>query len=200
MPTIHDPPRGTTPSSPVAGHHPGRATENVDARLGIRHDDEKQEQKKREHTPHDLHVPEDVYDQTTLSVSALIDFLNKFLQGLSSSVSASVKQAPPQASKDSGPSISDTMPASATSSPKAAAAAQAYGRTAHIHADSRVDVVPETTLLNAVEIREIHALLVKLHDLEKNNIQGLTLDRAESFVQSLINAADHALRSLPPKV
>lgn len=196
MPTIHDPPRGTTPPSPVAGHHPGRATENIDARLGIRHDEEKQEQKKRDDPHQDLQVPEDVYDQTTLSVSALIDFLNKFLQSLGSAPSTPGAINPKEIAKDTSPRI----PAPVVSNPKAIAAAEAYGRTSHIHADARVDVTPETTLLNAVEIRQIHALLAKLHQLEQNHIPGLTLARAESFVTSLTNAADHALRSLPPKI
>lgn len=172
MPIIHEPPRPVVTTSPLGGIP--RHAEFSDTRMGIRHDEEKQDGKKKDHQPSPPSLPEDVYDQTTLGVRALIDFLQKFLQTL------------------------PTSPTLPVTNPTAAHAAQAYGRTAHTRTDYNahgpaVEPEPAVDLLHTSEIRQIHELLTRLHTLDRAGIAGLKLSKAESFVQSLINAADSAL-------
>lgn len=200
MPIIQEPPRptpGPTPTIP----HPARHAESADARMGIRHDEEKQERKKDDDHDHHLTLPEDVYDQTTLGVQALIDFLKKFLQSLEATSTA--KQILATTKSPKGPEeVESPSPSTPPVNPVAAAAAHAYAHTAHTHTDlsgsTHTDTTPAPALLQAAEIRQIHDLLGKLNRLNDLNIVGLKLNKAETFVQSLMNAANQALAAAQP--
>lgn len=194
MPIVNEPPRPMTTTTPLPGQHAARHAENSDGKMAIRHEEEKSERKKQDDRRGELTLPEDVYDQTTLGVRALIDFLKKFLQSLDHQSQAATSSVAPEDKKDiqSQPETAIDHP----SNPVAAAAAQAYGRTAQQRTEYRTTAPAAPSLLQSAEIRQIHELLTKLNQLDQKNIAGLKLYKADSFVQSLVNAADLALAEL----
>ena len=83
----------------------------------------------------------------------------------------------------------------------AARAASAYSHTARASQPQSLqaengDAAAASSLLQAAEIRQIHALLEKLRRLDQREVVGIKLFKAESFLQSLTNAADAALAKL----
>ena len=80
----------------------------------------------------------------------------------------------------------------------AAQAASAYAHNSHAQDKSKVlfettDKATGPSLdLSAADIRTIHVLIDDLKELEKANIEYLQIERAQTFLQSLVNAVRKA--------
>lgn len=164
-----------------------RHAETLDTRQGIRRHEE-QGGKKRDHEKDEEPDEDDLWeDSTTVSIPALKSFLEQLVG------SASRKQDL-AAEKD----ISDSDPehphseASSQKSQRAAKAAQAYQRTHRaVHDEERTlpeGSSPQNIELRPEEIRTIHTIIQDLAALSDDGHRELTLQKAESFLQSLVNA------------
>ena len=177
----------------IFGTKPHHAEQN-DTRQDIqRHDPDFERRRKKKNEAKDELLQE---DGATVSVDALIIFLNKFLKELSE------KQPKKGFNATSGTSpkpdnTAETTPSntSAHKSGKAAQAASAYQHMAESqHQNTLLGDVNENNAdlisLDAAEIRTIHTLLEDLKLLDEKNIEFIHIDRAESFLQSLVNAVE----------
>lgn len=196
MQPVSEPPRPDIPTHTPAGRH----AEASDARMAIRHHEEQPHKKRDQEKRDPLTLPEDVYDQATLGVRAIIDFLQSFLKTVEAKGNGAGNTAAPTDSV----SVPDTTdaPVAPTANPYAARAASAYQNSARTAARSQIQgsdnqSPPDQSLLQTAEIRQIHELLVKLNTLENRNVVGIKLFKAETFLQSLTNAADTALAENP---
>lgn len=175
-----------------------RQAENADARLEIRRE-EKEHQRKKDDAPDDAESNDALWqDSMDVSIDALRTFLLEFLRNHGAQAPAhtiAVKPNMPQ-NPETRPPISST----------AAKAAKAYGSMyAQTHTPSPIvqtseieapdpDNINPADLLEASEIREIHALIADLDQLSKMNVQTLAIVMNGTFLESL-SAAVRALKS-----
>jgi hypothetical protein len=170
-----------------------RQTDKTDTRLEIRRDE------KREHGQKSLErkaEPDEVglwEDSASVSVAALRNFLGEFLKARGEADIAT--PAPSTNPFDLQYTPAPLTPASSV----AARAMKAYGA----HTPPPLAPAPEpqaggdaqgeislSDLLKADELRTIHALIASLNDLEKRGVQTLTIEKAGTFLQSLVNAVE----------
>lgn len=164
--------------------HKPRQAETADTRLGIgRHEKDAHQNKSGKDKDEDFFDQE---DSTTVSIEALRVFLLNFL-----------KSQQEAESKESAPQI-NTAVASPAPSSEAAQAAGAYAATAK--ANERTEISAEETatqeMLSTEDTRRMLALLETLKFLEQNGVEFLAIERGESFLSSLINAAEKAKSAL----
>lgn len=168
-----------------------RQAERTDARLEIRRDEKDNPAKKHDRQEDEADTNAFWEDTTAVSVEALRAFLIGFLKEQGEKLNESERlniitppepQAPPH-----------------SLNPAAARAAQAYSTTAS-HAAPPPPEPPQTNnddsdqslaeLLKADELRTIHVLIYELDTLSRKGVQMLTLEKADTFLESLVQAVD----------
>lgn len=189
---------------PVVQATPPRMAEAADARLPIREHEEQAKRKKDEDEKKETVLPQDSYDQTVLGVRALIDFLKNFVHTLDLAGSPGASMP----SVSSGSAVSDvpdpepprtSFHQPPSESPMAARAASAYRHSAAIQSSSPAGGHRDMPLAGAVglventEIRQIYTVIGLLETIEKQGVPGIRLERAETFVTSIENAARQEL-------
>lgn len=184
----------------ILGTPQPRHAEQSDARQDIqRHDPEyERRKKKKQQSNEELFSNE---DGSTVSVTALQTFLNTFLKELSEKKPKQGFNATSKAEEDSEKQDKqETAPPKKPISGHAAYAANSYqhmaesGQQTSILGDvneNNADLIS----LDASEVRTIHALLDDLKLLSEKNINYLRIERANSFLQSLVNAVDAIKKS-----
>lgn len=181
----------------ILGIKQSRHAEQNDTRQHIqRHDPdfERRRQKKREDDK-SLDNP----NNATIAVDALITFLNKFLKELSDKPQKSFNQTSNLEKPEPQKPIDNTP---AKTNKKAAQAANAYQDIANNQKKTSMfeDVSDENAdllTLDASEIRIIHELLKDLKELSEQNVEYIRIERASSFLQSLVNAVS-AIKNKTP--
>lgn len=173
-----------------------RYAENADARLDIlRHDPDQQRSKNK---PDDRDRFDATEDRATVSIDALEVFLLNFLKSLDSGdqkgVSLSQKSSPAQ--QDLFKTHEDAAP-----NPIAAQAALAYTKTAaHVEKQSfpsrSFEKTSEDLPVSLNEIRTIHHLLEDLKKLRKKNVKSLTIERNQTFLNSLASSVEKTKEAL----
>ncbi|NCT41766.1 MAG: hypothetical protein GW778_08930 [Alphaproteobacteria bacterium] len=177
----------------ILGVKPRHAEQN-DTRQDIqRHDPEfERRRKKKQKAEEELFGQE---DGATLSIDALSVFLNKFLKELSDKQPSKGFNATSSGQSENKTEQADSPSAERPVSGKAAQAAGAYQHMAQRqHETSILGEVNENNAdlisLDAAEIRTIHAILEDLKLLEDKDIEYIHIQRADSFLQSLVNAVN----------
>lgn len=168
-----------------------RQAEPADARLEIRREEKEDGRKKQEETAEDDNTSSLWEDSTSVSIESLRTFLFQFLKGHGAEVPAEASAA---IDVTAPALIEERSPVSTT----AARAAKAYGSmAAHVQPRPSFSGSPpptETTpidlasLLEADEIRAIHALIAELDALSKTGLQSLSFQMNGTFLQSLAEA------------
>lgn len=172
-----------------------RPAEKSDAWLGINRHDPDQPQRKKEDRDKE-EKPEEFEDNATISVPALHAFLKTLLQ-----------QAAEPARNRTTPSQTDTpdgdMPHPVNK--QAANAALAYQNTARHTPGGRIDLsdqapAPETAQgpsiqLGQDDLRTIHQLLDEVQLLANRGIHVITIEKADTFLESLARGVQTALNS-----
>jgi len=179
-----------------------RQAEHTDTRQGIQRHDPDYERPRKDKNPKE----EDDFTQdgAIVSVSALLVFLENFIKnGADENVQRSTK------SDNLNPTVQSTAldfkiqteldlgkNENKTKSGAAAYAASSYQNAAHTNEKSAVLLETTDTAggpsldLSAADIRTIHALIEDLKTLNAANIEYLKIERAASFLESLINAVN----------
>jgi len=176
----------------ILGIQPRHAEQN-DTRQDIQRHDPEFERRKRKKQKDD----DDLFNQeegATLAISALSAFLEKFLKELSEKTpQKSFNQTSPIENEDADAPIKEDQ--SKEISGSAAYATNAYEHMAQ--SQQRTSILGEINEKNAdlismdaAEIRTIHALLDDLKILSEKNIEYIKIERAENFLQSLVNAVN----------
>lgn len=198
---------------PIVPSVPIRVAEAADARLPIREHEEQAKRKKDESEKKEAVLPQDSYDQTVLGVRALVDFLKNFVHTLDQAGSSGALGRIPRTSMR--PLLSDVsdVPIGPDSEPPrtsfhqppsessmSARAASAYRHSAAIQSPSLggghgadTPLAGATGLVDNTEIRQIHTVITLLETLEDRGVQGIRLERADTFVTAIENAARGAL-------
>ncbi len=171
-----------------------RQAESADARLEIRRD-EKQDQGKKQDFGNEQDDTSALWeDSTTVSVEALRAFLTEFLKGRGDDVPNASMPVP----DDTDP-MALTPEYRAPANSTAARAVKAYAATAGSShpavpeaqqqetAQENVDLV---NLLKADELRTIHVLIAELDALARKGTQFLTIEKADTFLESLVAAVN----------
>lgn len=171
-----------------------RQAEKPDARMEIRRDEKRENGRGFDEPQEESAGPNLWEDSASVSVAALRSFLGEFLK--SRGKGESVTAAPPHPDPFNAPyTPPPLMPATSI----AARAMKAYG--AHtpppVPPPEPPPPQPEpapanslSDLLQVDEIRTIHALIAGLNELEKKGVQTLTIEKAETFLQSLVHAIE----------
>lgn len=167
-----------------------RHTETTDAWLGIRRDEGQDTRRKKQHKEEEKDSDSLWEDSTSISVSALKAFLGSLIKDGTEEPYEETAEEKPQ--EDPSP----RKPSGQT-----ARAAQAYQTTARA-TDHTDEVVPQqdagtrdqttTVELSVEEKQVIQQLLVDLEVLAKQNIEQVTIQKAPSFLESLVRAVQKA--------
>ena len=179
----------------ILGLNQPRHAEQNDTRQEIqRHDpDYERRRRKKQKAEDDLFAGE---DGATVSVEALTLFLNKFLKELSDKP----KQGFNATSLPEKEDIQSPKDNQRLSSGPAAQAANAYAHMAKSNQqksilgdinESNADLIS----LDGSEVRIIHGLLKDLKLLSEKNVEYIHIERASSFLQSLVNAVETVKKS-----
>jgi hypothetical protein len=172
-----------------------RQTDPADVRLAIPHEEKKDDRRKSDDGSDDDSSAL-WEDSAGVSVDALRTFLINFLNG--STVQTGLANAAP--ATPSAP-VADTPRPLNTANARAAGAYQSMANRVEPHHYTPPPVIETETpdapktdadLLHAGEIRTIHQLIADLDDLDKAGIMVLTIEPAETFLESLTNAVNLA--------
>ena len=175
-----------------------RHAEQNDTRQGIqRHDPEfERRKKKKQQSAEELFTGE---DGATVSVAALQTFLNTFLKELSEKQPKKGFNTTSQMSEKQQEK-QEVKPSQKPVSGHAAYASNAYQHMAE--SQQRTSILGEVNegnadliSLDAAEVRTIHALLEDLKLLSDKNIEFLRIQRASSFLESLVTAVNKVKQS-----
>lgn len=167
-----------------------RKAESADTRLTIRRDEKEDRREKEEFSPEPEQESDLWTDSTVVSIEALRAFLLTFIKGDSKK---SVEQ-------DGSAAFTAAPSQEAAVTPRAAAAVKAYGAAAHTAAghDHHLDPPPEippadegaspADMLAAEDLRTIYQLIEDLDFLTRQDITSLTIEKADTFLESLVAA------------
>lgn len=171
-----------------------RQAEQADTRLHIRREDKEDQGKKQEFEE----TPEDTSglweDSTEVSVGALRTFLIEFLKSRGDTVPETALPTAENTSIMSGLTPESRPPATnvAAKAVKAYSSMQAqnYGPppTPAPPPEPQQEEVDLVSLLAADELRTIHVLISELDVLAGKGVQTLTIEKADSFLQALVEA------------
>lgn len=171
-----------------------RQAEQADTRLQIRRE-EKENEGKKEDTEEPAEETSALWeDSTEVSVGALRTFLIEFLKSRGDSVSETAGSQGENTSIMSGLTPESRPPVSnaAARAVKAYSSMQAqnYGPPPVIEAapEPQTEEVDLVSLLAADELRTIHVLITELDILARKGVQTLTIEKADSFLQALVEA------------
>lgn len=186
---------------------PPRQAEQTDTRQAIqRHDPDQPRRNKKDK---DRSEEDDTMNGATVAVIALREFLENFVKSTAPTDSENTQ------TKNKSPEpldykiqteilLGDEQSRQTDQSAKAAAAASAYQTTAQA-AGPRSHILLETTDdhaggpefdLSAADVRTINALIADLKTLGEAGYEFIHIQRAETFLQSLVNAVEAAKASL----
>ncbi len=178
-----------------------RHAETTDTRQGIRRHDPDQESRRKKGEGETSDALFDTDDSATVTVEALRIFLENFLKSLDVKKPENARTNPAVAEPQTSPEI-PTSPAQPVDGEAAKAAgvyqhvAQKVDRTAAPPAPESMETAPSADmLLAASDIRAIHKLLEDLKLLAARGIDYLTIERSDSFLNSLIAAVAKATNS-----
>ncbi len=142
-------------------------------------------------------------DSTGVSVAALRTFLINFLNGTTRQTGLANRNAPADATSQTGtmtPAAPETRPPVNTAAARAVGAYQSMADKLEHHHPPAPPVLPQVEtpqtdadLVGAADLRLMHQLIKDLEVLEQAGVEMLTIEKADSFVQSLKNAVDKAL-------
>lgn len=167
-----------------------RQAESADARLEIRRDEKQEHGRKNDYEDSQDDTSALWEDSATVSVEALRTFLIEFLKtrGLETSTvnDASAENTMPQLTPEYRP------PANST----AARAVKAYAASStstpsyvpQPPAEEKAETVDLASLLRGDELRTIHVLIAELDQLARRGVTLLTIEKADSFLESLVAA------------
>ena len=182
----------------ILGTGQPRHAEQNDTRQDIqRHDPEYERRKRKKQNAEG--DPLNSEEGATVSIEALQLFLNKFLKELSEKPKQGFN-AQSQADTQKNNENQAIKKQEQRAQNPAAHAANAYqhmaerGQRTSILGDineNNADLIS----LDAAEVRTIHALLADLKLLSDKNIEYLHIERAESFLQSLVKAVETVKKS-----
>ncbi len=174
-----------------------RQAESADTRLAIRRDEKQDPERKQDFDQPPEEESSFWEDSTSVSVEALRTFLIEFLKTRGNDDGPATK---PQAQTP----VTPTAPPPGTNvSPRAAQAMKAYGAmAAQTHEpppETPYDPAPDESsyeaesgdladLLAADELRTIHRLIHELDLLARRGITMLTIEKADTFLESLVAA------------
>lgn len=171
-----------------------RQAESTDTWQGIRLDEKKDGRRKQdfEEKADDSDLWE---DSTGVSVDALHAFLVNFLKN-PHVIAASQKQAPSaKTSSPSAPAAETAKQPVNTATARAVSAYQTMSDKTHppeFSAPPEDKTLTEVDLLQASDVRVIHGLIADLEDLFAKGVTQLTIEKADTFLQSLQNAVEKA--------
>jgi len=183
----------------ILGVKPRHAEEN-DTRQDIqRHDPDHENRRRKKKDAEEELFGQD--DGANISIDALQTFLNKFLKELSEKQPKKRFNATSKPTSEAEETI--TPPQEKEPKPKSVQAARAASAYQHAadgqHENSLFSDMNENNAnpisLDAAEIRTIHELLSDLELLSKKNIEYIHIERAENFLQSLVNAVNTLKKS-----
>jgi len=169
-----------------------RQAEDTDTRQGIRRDDKKNGKKKNQQNEKDRPSANLWEDSTDVSVSALKAFLENFLNAM------------PDSSEDNRTDKVDTpvSPAPEPLQPKttiAARAVKAYGsmseKTAPVSMPERTEH-RDIPGVESEDVRTMYKLIDDLEMLESKGLKILNIQRADTFLNSLVQAVHKAKSKL----
>lgn len=175
-----------------------RHAETLDTRQGIRREEQAGGRPRGEEKPQDEQDRQVWEDETTVSIVALLSFLEQLtIDAADQHASAGSGEAH---QKPQTPRPSPNPPAHAPEIPsRAAHAASAYQKTYRAtHGDERIAAAPEAMpkiQLLPEEIRIIHQLINDLKKLGGRNINTLPLRKSGSFLQSLVDSVKQELQN-----
>lgn len=197
---------------------PPRQAEHADARMQTRRQNPDEDRRSSDDRKDD--TPFDTEDKPVVSVQALLSFLQDFLTSLAPQTQPGDTDAgetpPPEghAQADEAPSATTPKPPALDSAYRASArpsapklqaqkAAQAYQAGARTQ-PGNVGHTQKTTLKEAAtalglsqrEYKTIEQLIVDLKQLSALHIEHLTLQKTESFLQSLVLSVETAKNDL----
>ena len=162
-----------------------RQTEAADTRLNIRHHDPEQQSKHGKKNERETALPETM-DSATVSVEALRLFLINFLRELE------YEAGEQKTINTQSPDPADHM--RAESGTAAARAASAYRAAAIKTHDTPPPEIHEHPLYASSKISAVHKLITDLSRLSATGIEELTIERGETFLDSLVTAVKNAQR------
>jgi len=179
----------------ILGLNQPRHAEQNDTRQDIqRHDPEyERRRRKRRDAEEDLFAGD---DGATVSVQALTLFLNKFLKELSDkpkqgfNATSAPKEEKPQTAEENTPPTSGPAAQAASAYQHSAESQQQTSILGDIN-ENNADLIS----LNGSEVRIIHSLLKDLKLLSDKHIEYIHIERASSFLQSLVTAVDAVKKS-----
>ena len=176
-----------------------RQAEQTDTRQAIqRHDPDFE---RPEHEDKDDSKEEFGENGATVSVAALTTFLETFIREhkdvQAQNIEAATAETPPT-SENKPEKVPQEISEPTNIATDAAQAASVYAQTAHV--GKREDILLETTDqsdgpaldLSAADIRTVHALIQDLKLLQDHNVEFLNIERAATFLDSLVNAVSNA--------
>lgn len=176
-----------------------RHAETLDTRQGIRRHEDQDERKKRGRKKRENE--EDLWqDQTSVSVSALHTFLQQLVRDTETKQPAAQKQNVADeniALSDNAKGKSEShTPVKPDVAQRSTRAAQAYERTYRATHHDAIPAAPAEGAVPAIdlrpeEIRTIHGLIDDLEKLAQRGIETLTLQKSDSFLQSLVDAVQN---------
>ena len=181
-----------------------RRAEQTDTRQEIqRHDPEYERRKgQKQDKKEDINFE----DGAIVSVEALKDFLENFVRERAQDTQSEETKTPSSDETNEALTPRQSQPEKTqTRTPvnnPAAQAANAYAQSAHINDHDKV--LLETTDkadgppldLSAADIRTLHALIEDLKILQAAKIETIKLERADSFIESLVNATQKSKSQL----
>ncbi len=169
-----------------------RQAEHADARFEIKREDKNDQGKKQEFEEKEDTTPM-WEDSTQVSVEALRTFLLQFLKTRGEPTPEENNLVDPN-SIYAGLSPEERTPAS----PTAARAVKAYATMAvYSHTEQpppppsepqKEEPVDLADLLRSDELRTIHVLIAELEQLSRRGLQVLTIEKADTFLEALVQA------------
>ena len=171
-----------------------RRAEQADTRLQIRHEDKEDQGKKEDSKEESVDTSALWEDSTQVSVEALRTFLVEFLKSRGGDVPEEIV---PQ-DKNSSIMSRLTPEYRPPVTNRAARAIKAYSSLQSQNYDppatppdplsASTEEVDLVSLLKADELRTIHVLIAELDHLATKGVQTLTIEKADTFLESLVLA------------
>ena len=178
----------------ILGTAPPRHAEQNDTRQDIQRHDPEYERRKKEKQQHDDDLLQGE-DSATIAVTALETFLNSFLKELTEKKPQNSFNASSHA-QEKEDALNKPNPETNNQNRISGNAAYAANTYQHIaQSQQKTSLLGEINennadmiSLDASEVRTIHALLEDIKLLKEKNIEYIRIERASSFLQSLVNA------------
>ena len=177
----------------IASNKP-RHAEDADARLDIRRHDPEQEQGSKRGKDGDKESGFDTYDNAVISVASLRVFLENFLQSLTTPTKNAEINLSAQGFNTEEHNNDSTPRAVDAQASRVASVYQTGAKTAP-RTPVQVSTPDQEPLLENEEVRKIHGLLRDTAVLLSRGIEFVTIERDETFLDSLAAAVKKALNS-----